>query len=532
MILIMGILLQLLQAQVAPLRFNLSKSFVDTTLSYVVDTTSYEGIGSNSINDMGMASDSLIFFGTTGGLSVTYDLGETFRSYYYDEVSLPRGAVSGLVTHDSVVAVAALVDTTINSKTEFVGMGLAYSKDYGDSWTYLAQPQESASAAEYTTLSWGGNSIRMLSVTTPVSNVTYDLAYSLGSIWAASWSSGLRRYNLATETWTPIPLPADSLTTLSCSDVPAGYEMNSRDPASGGNHNHKAFSVVAYDSVIWVGTAGGINRGIVDSTTSCVTWTHFTSEEDGLPGNWVVALYRQVDGNTNRIWAGTVNAASTSERPGIAYTEDDGLTWHTAYAGLRADNFASRDSVIYAATVEGLYKSLDNQNWAKFRSAQDALTGRRIISDRISGVMVDNRDLSLWIASHDGLAKTDDEGTTWAVERQFESTTQADEPRVYAYPNPFSPGIHNQQGGDGHVRFQYHITAGEAESEYKATIAIYDFSMTLVKTLTAQTHLNSGDHAQVWNGRNGAGVVVANGVYYCRLTVGSADYWTKVVVIN
>ena len=41
------------------------------------------------------------------------------------------------------------------------------------------------------------------------------------------------------------------------------YFLNPRDPVDGGNHNHKAFSVLVYGDTVWVGTANGLNRGLM-----------------------------------------------------------------------------------------------------------------------------------------------------------------------------------------------------------------------------------------------------------------------------
>ena len=36
----------------------------------------------------------------------------------------------------------------------------------------------------------------------------------------------------------------------------------------------------------------------------------------------------------------------------------------------------------------------------------------------------------------------------------------------------------------------------------------------------------------LWNGRNELGDKAANGVYFCRLTLGQTKYWTKLIIIN
>ncbi len=443
---------------------------------------------------------------------------------------MPVGGISALDVVDSLIVVAGLADTVVSGSGEIMGTGLAYSRDLGHTWTFRPQPLDSLAAdSVFTTFTWGDSTIRQLAVTTRISNITYDVAFSLGTIWVASWSSGLRRYDITSGEWSVVPLPRDGDTTLSCTDIPAGYVLNPRDPAGGGHHNHKGFSVVAYDSLVWVGTAAGLNKGIVDSTTGCIQWTHYTSQWDNLTGNWVVALHRQVTGSTERIWAATVSTV-TGERQGVSYTEDGGQTWRVTLLDERANNITSFGEVIYIATDSGLQKSSDGANWARFGSAVDQLTDERIYAERVFGSLWDSRDSSLWVGTPDGLAKTDDAGVSWEIKRSFISTTTAGEDRFYAYPNPFFISEHNVLDGAGHVRFQYHVT--ESETGVFARIAIFDFAMDPVVELPRRQHGAAGDFSLAWDGLNRSAQVAANGVYYCRLTLGRSQHWTKVMVFR
>jgi hypothetical protein len=311
--------------------------------------------------------------------------------------------------------------------------------------------------------------------------------------------------------------------------------LNPRDPGDDGNHNHKAFSVIAYDSLVWVGTAAGINKGIVNPTTGCINWTHYKAQWGGrsISGNWVLALHRQVTAaGTERIWAATVNAEDPSEKRGVSFTEDDGETWRITLLGERAHNITSAGDAVYVATDNGLYKSFDGLNWARFRSAVDSLTGEQIWAEKAYGALFDSRDSTLWIGTPDGLAKTDDHGIKWTIERSFVSTSDSGEVRFYAYPNPFYLAENNVRDGSGHVRFQYHLDAGELGASTTARIFIYDFAMDPVVSLAPRQHTTEGDFSQAWDGRNTAGHLVANGVYYCRLSLVGSEYWTKVMVIK
>ena len=517
-----------------PGSFRLSKAVVDSNASYMLDTSSTAGIASNSVVDIRAAGDSLVFFGTSRGLSLTPDLGSTFRSYIDTMVNLPIGSISAMTVSDSIVIAAALSDSVIAGTAQLIGAGLAYSRDMGDTWTYLDVPREPEDSPATISFLWGGNTIDQLAITTIVNNVTWDLAYSLGTLWAASWSSGLRRFPITASgtKWQVVPMPRDNDDFLSCDSIPEGYMINPRNPNDAidpGNHNHKGFSVIAYDTLVWVGTAGGINKGIVDSTNGCIDWTHYTAQNSNISGNWVVALHRQVWSGGERIWASTVQAEGVGEIQGLSYTDNAGESWRTALLGIRVHNISSFGATVYAATADGLYKSPDGVNWVRFLSAVDSKTGERVYADIATGALYDSRDSTLWVGTPDGLARTSDEGATWAVERAFVSTQGSDD-RFYAYPNPFSPATDNILDGSGYVRFQYHIEAGEAGK--RAAIEIFDFAMDPVTELAYRTHGAVGDYSQAWDGRNSAGFSVANGVYYCRLKIGTTGYWTKVVVIN
>lgn len=527
-----------LWGQLVPTEYRLNKSTPAAFPSYLVDSTSTAGLASNSVIDIRAVGDSLLFFGTSRGLSMSPDRGTTFRSYVADMVDLPEGGISGLNTYGSTIAVAGITDTVINGTGQIMGAGLAYSLDNGNTWTYKAQSIDDPGGQEVISSSFGGHVFQRLAVTTEISNVTYDVSVSPGYVWTASWAGGIRRLDLATGEWSAVPLPRDNDTTLATDSIPADYILNPRDPVDSpddsldsGHHNHKGFSVMAYDTLVWVGTAAGLNKGIIDTTTGGITWTHYKAQwgTRSISGNWILALHRQItDDGTERIWASTMNTQGAGEERGVSFTEDNGDTWYVTLRGERADNITSSGDVVYVATENGLFKSLDGLNWARMAAAVDVVTGEEIWAEEVYGVLLDSRTRKLWVGTPDGLASTNDDGLTWEIERRFVQTGKGDEVRFYAYPNPFYLEEHNYRDGSGHVRFQYNIV----HINSSATIAIYDFAMNPVVTLASRQHGIAGDFSQVWDGRNEAGYRVANGVYYCRLSIGSEKFWTKVMVIK
>ena len=65
------------------------------------------------------------------------------------------------------------------------------------------------------------------------------------------------------------------------------------------------------------------------------------------------------------------------------------------------------------------------------------------------------------------------------------------------------------------------------------TIIIYDFALELVTTVVDNKERAVGDFAEVWDGRNDNGDMVANGVYFYSVEIaGDGIYWGKVMVLN
>jgi len=385
-------------------------------------------------------------------------------------------------------------------------------------------------------------------VTVPEANVTYDASLSSDFLWTASWAGGLRRYDLTQKSWENVPMPMDDQDSLSLCNgfitdsltglqVLENYYLNPRDPGDGGNHNHKAFSVLAFGDTVWVGTANGINRGLLineligDEIFNCMEWEHYSFPDDGLSGNFVVGLAKQFWNGQLTIWAATMNAESIGETRGLSYTRDDGITWSTALLGERVYNVFTKDSLVLASTSSGLWKSLDGQNWAKFQAAIDTtfMQQKQILTDIVYTSILDERDSipKLWIGTSDGVAISSDiHGSSWEIFQTEYDTTE-----VYAYPNPFSPLSHNQLGDDGFVRFH----TGEINN---TLIKLDIFNFAMEKVFKNEFDLNSYRGALKWDGRDLSGNHVANGVYFARINFAKSsnqspdNYWTKIIVVK
>lgn len=491
----------------------------------------YTGLASNGVTQIAAQGDSILWFATGGGLSKTSDFGETFVSYYNDTDSMARGGISAIAVLDSIIWVAAIFDSSTRVGDYQTGGGLAFSKDSGKIWTYVPQPVDSSSASFEI---WDGDTVRFLPITTSVQNTTWDISITSKYVYIASWSGGIRRSSDFGTTWERIPIPSDDEDVIECGEsIP--YEINPKDPPDG-NHNHKGFSVLAYDDKLWVGTAGGINLGIVESD-GCIRWRKYSAQNSAISGNFVVALARQVWNGKETIWVATLPAEGAGEYRAVSKTTDCGLTWSTTLIGERAYNFAFYDSVVYVCTENGLFKSLDGENWALFNPAEDKQENEFIFSHDVYSAYVDTREGApyLWMGTADGIAKTKDDGLHWEIYRASLSTSLPNQPAIYAYPNPFSPTHHNILRSDGHVRVQYYLDS--LSTSATVHLEIYDFAMDNVYKGEKHYVSSTGDHSEVWNGRNNEGKLVANGTYFCKIIIKKVNgkensYWTKLIVMK
>jgi len=425
-------------------------------------------------------------------------------------------------------------------------------------WQFLPQPVDTDLDIE---VPFGEGYFWQLPVTVSQANVTYDASISGKYLYVASWAGGLRRYDLSINLRKPqnIPMPMDWQSQLStCQDsayidtlskitgdpisVLKNYYLNPRDPADGGNHNHKAFSVLAYDNRVWVGTANGLNKGrIVEEIIqiseneyeilSCIEWDHYKYPSNGISGNFVVALGKQIWNNQTTIWAATVSTGESGENQGLSYSRDDGSSWKTALLGERVYNIDAKDSLVFVSTSSGLWKSLDGENWAKFDPAieKSLLNQRQILTNSVYAAKIDSRDSipKLWVGTPDGVALSlNTQGDDWKI---FQADHDIDE--VYAYPNPFSPLTHNMLDSDGYVRF--HV-GNIVNKEVK--IDIFNFAME--KVHSKKYNLNSYYGAIKWDGRDMLGNHVANGVYFIRINYSKSrnqspgDNWTKLIIVK
>jgi photosystem II stability/assembly factor-like uncharacterized protein len=470
-------------------------------------------IPSNSISHISIEGTTL-WAGTSRGLARTTNGGRTWHSF----ASVPEFARPGIfavaVTGDTVWASTGFT-REVGDQAVQTGAGYTYSLDNGTMWTGLPQALDGASDSIVT---YGTHSVWFLPVIVPEQNVTYDIAFSTNTIWIASWASGLRKSTNLGQTWQRIVLPNTQLNTISPTDSLQGYRMNPRD-----HNNFLAFSVYAQtDSIIWAGTAGGINR----SADGGLSWTKFTTQNQLSPilANWIIAIKGQQLGSIHRVWC-TNWIAETGEQFGVSYSDDDGRTWKNFLHGIRAYEFAFKDSIAYVATEEGIYRTADaGISWTRSGIIVDRITREVITRPAFFSVGVIGD--TIFGGSGDGLVRTIDNSThpfgeSWEIIRTYEPV--ANRSTTYAYPNPFSPNF-------GPVRVHYSTGGTDAN----VTIEVFDFGMNRVRTLIKDApRSGTREHDEIWNAFDDNGRQVANGVYFYRVVVDGGDpAWGKIMVLQ
>ena len=516
---------------------------------------------SNVVTEVILQGDKSVWLGTGLGVSIIRDsvtvqtLKDTLELTNGSSTSrLPMGGISAMVTGDIGGSYEKFMLAAVaGSENDIpIGKGIVFTTDVTDStinWVYYDQPIDDALSD---TIPFGDiGFIAVLPVTVPRANVTYDMALSEEYAWTASWAGGLRRFKLSDEVWERVPLPMDSQYELTtCEDtsyvrvgakyILKDYYLNPRDPLDGGNHNHKAFSVLSYSDTIWVGTANGINRGIFGSG-NCINWKHYSYPMDNLSGNFVVGLEIQRLNGKRIIWAATVNADDPTEQRGLSFTIDDGLSWNTALLGERIYNIAAFDSLVFAASANGVWKTEDGINWALYKPARQAIPIPNtviydldeVLADEVYSVAFDNRsyygDRSIWIGTGDGAAHSYDlDGLNWKIFR-----AEYDINEDYAYPNPFSPYTHNVLNDNGYVRFH----TNEWSGTFVIDIDVYNFAMEKVYAESFDKRIASSGTLK-WDGRDQQGVIVHNGVYFVKLTYPEnqsskpSPHWVKLIVVK
>ena len=555
-------------------------------------TTVGSGLRSNGVIDIASLSDSTIAIGTGDGIGIgTFRNGKLILTNLAN-LKLPAGGFASVVATDNIIAVSGVNDTLILGESFPKGTGISYSFDRGSSWYYKSQPKDqrpSVFTCPYSTnlnqyyqssdsliceqeceypfscnepqkncvkifdwISWGSqDSIRHLSTTVDIWNVSYNMTIANDYLYAASFTGGLRRLNLSDSEltdWEVIPLPMDSQQTLYCNQIDTvEYEFDVNDscprnnnpcdgknqqcnPYLSGEMNHKVYSVYSDEDTLWVGTANGINKGVVNG--ECIDWLHINSSNANISGNWVIGFNIQKKDNEQIIYASTW-PTNDGEFSSVSYSFNGGLSWQNveqfrSLGGIKVYELSSDDSSVYAATDNGIYVSDNQKYWEKIQRPLGS-DGQQILSDKFYSVESFNNGSLLIVGSDDGLAVTSNKGLTWDVYRSWSNNGDAETISFNPYPNPFYRKYSNTVGNNGNVRFIVYNNGSEIFNSMR--IDIFNFSMDKVASITNPVMVDNGMEF-IWNGLDNYNQPVPNGTYFCRLEYGNQNAWTKLVVVN
>jgi hypothetical protein len=488
---------------------------------------------SNSVSDIIVQHDS-VWFGTERGLSMTTNNGTSWIHFSGTGTFNEQGnkGISAIAVKDNVIWVATGYTTKLGDEEVQTGGGLHFSTDHGVTWSFISQPVDQGTID---TLSYGSkNKIRALAITVPQQNITFDIALTKNTVWTASWAGMLRKSRLDSLNFVPVILPPDSDSLASIDTTMALNFAFDLSPSAGRlglteNDNHKVFSVYASnDTIIWVGTAGGINK----STDGGMSWRKFShhNQNHAISGNFVVALKEQILPTRRILWAATVNANDPDETKGVSYSENGGETWKTTLLGEWAHNFDFKDSLVYVATDNGLFRSSNfGESWIRSGSIYDPDPTKlhRFVSPECYGVGV--KGDTVWCAGPEGIAYTIDSpsqtfGSIWKIFRTYEPIEN--EKRTYAYPNPFAPD-------DEPTRLHFSLGTNHIGSQ-EVSIRIFDYAMQPVRTIIQKaSRLNGNEYDEIWDGKNDNRSMVANGVYFYLVEItDQAPIWGKILVLK
>jgi len=476
---------------------------------------------SNSASHGTSRADS-VWFGTSGGLTRTVNTGSSWKHFRADDAFQPHGIFSVHLGTSAVwTSTGYRKETTAGSQQ--AGSGYTYSRDGGETWTYIEQPMDDF---DVDTLDYGDNRIPTLGITTDAANITFSISSFRDKVWTASFAGGLRTSNDFGETWEKVILPPDDLNFIH-PDSTLDFALS---PSAGqlipeGHLNHRVFSVhVAADSSIWAGSANGINM----SRDGGMSWRKFNHQNqiNGILGNWVIKIADQIlpDG-TIRIWTTNWRAEDPDEMYGVSYTDDHGQSWTNVLHGIQAYDFAFRGGTVYVATEDGVKRSDDGgRTWEGSGSIVDTETRQRFITREVLSVATSSDHL--WVGTSEGIARTEDYagsrfGYEWKIFRTFEEVVGTG--GTYAYPNPFSPSFTE-------TRIHYDTNGVDAD----ITIEIFDFGMNSVRTLIRNAHRSGNqEHDEIWNGKDNTNRIVPNGVYFYRILInGNEERWGKIMVLR
>lgn len=453
------------------------------------------------------------------------------------------------VAKDTIVAglgySSEILDGTVPAS-----FGYYFSEDGGDDWRYsdfLLDPKapddcKTSAAGCDTTFVYGGVTYNRIRITVPEQSPPYDVDFKGNVVFSANWASGLLRSTDFGQTWERVIIPPVSVRDftpdgnnyywVSCTQGDAQTNSciestNLYDSVD--DNNLKGFGVeIDSQNRVWYGSANGINISLdaISAPTDSISWTHinFNNDDNGLLSNWIIEI--EEDPATNKVWmTNWISNAQAGEKFGIVSTADAGETFEQHLIGEKINSIGFIDGAVFAAGVNGLFVSTnDGKSWSKFPQIKSPNTFLKKDAEFLAVASTTDR---IWIGTDDGLASSDDLGQTWEITRvNFPlkggniHDPEAKSVNTYAYPNPYSPAVHEI------VRIKF-----ELKKQGNVRVRIFDFGMNLVREIENES-FSPGTYETMWDGLDSSGRQVANGTYIYTIEMPSETVNGKILLVE
>lgn len=230
--------------------------------------------------------------------------------------------------------------------------------------------------------------------------------------------------------------------------------------------------------------------------------------------------------------------------PGFHRTTDGGDTWEQITTGMSGYTYAvvvdtDDPYIVYAGGANGVFRSTNRgDDWTDL-----GLTG-------VNAILIDpqNHDC-LYAGAESGVFMSTNTGTDWvAMSEGLEDlhvTSLGIYPGHYVFCGTNLGGMYRWDISTGALETD-NATAGVLSiapnpmrhrtgiayslvRECRVELTIFDVQGRIVRNLASETQ-TAGFHHQYWDGADRSGVQVAAGVYFCRLSTGTANRILKVIV--
>ncbi len=479
---------------------------------------------SNNIEEILIVGDT-VWLATGNGLSRSTDNGENWTNYNGTD-EFGSESVATVYHKNGIIYAATWRNEDVLGTNVPTGSGLRISNDGGGNWTRINQPLDNEAD---TLIAYGNNTLKTEAQIVENENFVRSIGVTSDAIWIASFAGGLRKSADNGLTWQKVILPPDNLDSISPDDNLDFFAGPKR-----GNRGHANYIVTAIavvdDNTIYVGTAGGINK-TTDGGESWVKFSH-TNQENPISGNAIWRIrYNEFD---NSVWAATNRQDGGTEFHAISRTSNGGNTWETLLPGDQVFDIAfvptNSSFDVLVATANSVYRRGSSFSWIANPDIVDNISKIKIVSRSFRSVNVSPKNNSnlIWLgSSRDGLARLDEPisgfwSGTWRVYLSSDPLESGIEAK--AFPNPFSPEFTE-------LKIQY--STGQNTSD--VTLRIFDFDMNLVKTVLQNAPRDGAleSYTEFWNGRDEAGNIVPNGVYFYRIDLSSDEpVYGKIIVLR